>query len=77
MSLGVISLPCSLSRMVEFDFPVGPGLIQMQVLDHPSSVRHGFHLMGWLLNPIKKCLVTPTIFVPLLPPLYYVDRSPL
>ena len=36
-----------------------------QVLDLTNSGGYGFHLMWWTLDPIRKWLVTPKTFVPL------------
>lgn len=43
MSLGVILLLCSFCRIIVF--PLGPWLVQSQVLGHFSDVSNGFHLM--------------------------------
>lgn len=39
---------------------LGPWPVWYQVLGHPSSVRYGFHLMGWGLSRTRYWLVTLT-----------------
>lgn len=54
VSLGVILSVHSFSRIVVFGFPLGPWPIWSEVLGHLISVRHGFHLLEWALNPIRQ-----------------------
>lgn len=51
----VIVLLCPFSRIIAF----GVLLAQSQILGHFSTVRHEFHLMVWVLNPIREWLFTP------------------
>ena len=66
ISLGFILLLCSFSRIVVFDFMLGPWTIYSQVLAYSVTAWHGFHLMDWVLSQIKYELVAPTNFVPLI-----------
>ena len=65
MSVAECLFQCSFSRTVLFDiFHWVPDLsFQSQVLGCPSSVRNGFHLIDWALNPIRYWVVTPNIWM--------------
>lgn len=57
---------CSFSRIIVGGFPLDPWHISFQVLVHFRSIRYGFHTREWVLNPVKKLLFMPIVFVPIL-----------
>jgi hypothetical protein len=58
MSLGVILLLWSFSRIIKYSLLLGSWNIYSQVLGHSSSIGYGFHVMVWALSQIKYWLVT-------------------